>query len=608
MRTTLVVVTLLAGLLGGESPVWSQEPNQTAIPTFNDHLLVSASLDAETKDQTTASVTVVDAAEIESRQVTTLADAIALVPGLSIVQTGAPGQQSSLFVRGAESDQTLLLWNGIALNDPYFGGVNWQFVPTDGAERIEVVRGPFSALYGSGAMGGVVSLLTGRRDGGSARAEGGAYGYSRGSVAAGTTLGRLRLDGVGVIRRGGTEVENDDFDANDLTLRGLFDIKENVSVGLLVRGNQSETGIPFSGRTATPDQSISWREREVALPVHAVVGADWEIEGQLSTTRFDNAFRAPSDPFGFTRSDTESEGRRGRLVGSWQGPRDLRLSFGGDVERLEVTSSSSFGTSLDGSRQRTWAAFAEASAPVGPARVQVGLRRDDNDVYGEQTSLRAGAVVPLGGFRIRASYGESFRAPSLGELFFPGSGNPSLRPEEGKSVELGVEREIGVVHLSLVGFENRQNDLIDFDLATFTNVNVARARSRGVEAGVEAHHGIGTIRFSGTYLDAEDRSTGEPLLRRARRSASLLASLTPKSWGFALSGRYVGARADVDPVTFGRTENPSYVRFDLSARYAGWSKFEPFARVENLADREYEEALGFPAPGRTWVGGVAVRF
>lgn len=608
MRTTLAVVTLFAGLLGGESPVWSQEPNQTAIPTFNDQLLVSASLDAEEKDRAPASVTVIPAAEIEARQATTLADAITLVPGISIVQTGSPGQQSSLFVRGAESDQTLLLWNGIALNDPFFGGANWQFVPTDGAERIEIIRGPFSALYGSGAMGGVVSLLTGRHDGGSARVEGGENGYLRGSVAAGATLGRLRLDGVGAVRRGGTEVENDDFDAEDLTLRGLFDWRESTSIGLLVRGNQSETGIPFSGRTATPDQSISWREREVAVPVHMVVGGAWEIEGQLATTRFNNAFRAPSDPFGFTRSDTESEGRRGRLVGSWQGPRDLRLSFGGDAERLEVTSSSSFGTSLAGSHQRTWAAFAEASAPVGRAQVQVGLRRDDNDVYGEQTSLRTGAVVPFAGFRLRASYGESFRAPSLGELFFPGSGNPDLRPEEGKSLEVGLEREVGIVRLSVVGFENRQNDLIDFDLSTFTNVNVARARSRGLEGEVAARHGIGTVRLTGTYLDAEDRATGEPLLRRAKRSATLLASLAPKSWSFALSGRYVGDRADVDPVTFGRAENPSYVRFDLAARYAGWSKLEPFARVDNLADREYEEALGFPASGRTWVGGLAVRF
>ncbi len=608
MRTTFAVVTLLAGLLGGESPVWSQEPNQTAIPTFNDQLLVSASLDAEAKDQIPASVTVVSAAEMDARQVSTLADALTLVPGLSIVQTGSPGQQSSLFVRGAESDQTLLLWNGIALNDPYFGGANWQFVPTDGAERIEIIRGPFSALYGSGAVGGVVSLLTGRKDGGSVRAEGGEHGYARGSFAAGTTLGRFRLDGVGAVRRGGTEVLNDDFDANDLTLRGLFDAREDLEIGLLVRGNQSETGIPFAGRTATLDRSISWREREVALPVHALIGGNWEIEGQLATTRFDNAYRAPSDPFGFTRSDTESEGRRGRLVGSWQGPRDLRISFGGDTERLEVTSSSSFGTSLAGANQRTWAAFAEASAPVGKGRVQVGVRRDDNSVYGEQTSLRAGAVVPFAGFRLRASYGESFRAPSLGELFFPGSGNPALRPEEGKSVEIGFEREIGVVRLSVVGFENRQNDLIDFEFVTFTNVNIARSRSRGVEGEVRAQQGIGSVRLTATYLDAEDRTTGLPLLRRAQKSATLLLGLTPKSWDLSLSGRYVGARPDADPETFGRTENPAYARFDLAARYAGWSRLEPFARVDNLADRVYEEALGFPAPGRTWVGGVAVRF
>ncbi|HXU46385.1 MAG TPA: TonB-dependent receptor plug domain-containing protein, partial [Thermoanaerobaculia bacterium] len=313
MRTTLTVAALqlAAGLLGGGLPAFAQAtpPN---LPIFDDSLVVSASLDAEKKDETPASVTVISKQEILDRQVTTLADAIALAPGVAIVQAGSPGQQSSLFVRGTESDQTLLLWNGIQLNDPFFGGANWQFVPTDGAERIEIVRGPFSALYGSGAVGGVVQLFTGSREGGAARFEGGENGYARGSVVAGHQLGRLRLDAVGLVRRGGTDLVNDDFDADELTLRGLFDLRPGASLGLLVRGDDSDTGIPFSGRTPTPDASISWREREIAVPLHALFGSTFELEGQLSRTRFDAAFRAPSDPFGFTRSDTASEGRRAR--------------------------------------------------------------------------------------------------------------------------------------------------------------------------------------------------------------------------------------------------------------------------------------------------------
>src|SRR6185295_2287834 len=202
---------------------------------------------------------------------------------------------------------------------------------------------------------------------------------------------------------------------------------------------------------------------------------------------------------------------------------------------LEVTSSSTFGTSLNGSRQRTWAAFTEASAPVGKGQIQVGLRRDDNDVYGEQTSLRAGAVVPLGAFRFRASYGESFRAPSLGELFFPGSGNSALEPEEGQSVEVGLERRLGSAGFSIVGFSNRQKNLIDFDPVTFRNVNVLRAKSQGLEGEVDARRGIASARLTATYLETEDRTTGLPLLRRPRRSASLLLTLAPKSWSTTLT-------------------------------------------------------------------------
>ncbi|HXU44776.1 MAG TPA: TonB-dependent receptor, partial [Thermoanaerobaculia bacterium] len=345
--------------------------------------------------------------------------------------------------------------------------------------------------------------------------------------------------------------------------------------------------------------------------LHALFGSTFELEGQLSRTRFDAAFRAPSDPFGFTRSDTASEGRRARAVASWQSARDLKISWGGDFERLEVSNSSSFGSNLRGDHQRTWAAFAQASAPVGPlkkARLEAGLRRDDNDVYGQKTSLRAGTVVPLGGFVLRASYGESFRAPSLGELFFPGSGNSALEPEEGQSVEVGLERRLGSAGFSIVGFSNRQKNLIDFDPVTFRNVNVLRAKSQGLEGEVDARRGIASARLTATYLETEDRTTGLPLLRRPRRSASLLLTLAPKSWSTTLTGRYVGERADLDPVSFGRAINPSYLRFDLAARSQGFGRFEPYARVENLADREYEEALGFPAPGRTWIAGLAVSF
>ncbi len=616
MRTSLGLA--LTVLLGGGMAVLAQtaQPQTTSsspLPQFDDSLVVSASLDPEERDRIPASVVVVDAAELEARQVSNVAEAISLVSGLAVVQAGAPGQQTSLFIRGAESDQSLLLWNGLPLNDPYFGGANWQFVPTDGALRIEVVRGPFSSLYGSAAMGGVIQLLTDSKPGLSLRLEGGENSHGRGSAVGGGELLGAWIDAVVSSRRGGGALDNDEFDADDATLRATWQPLDGLSAGLVARGNRSQTGIPLSGGAATPERRIAWREREVALPL-AFTRGPWELETRLSSVRFSSDFRDPNDPFGFTASDTDSEGRRGRVVGSWQhegSQRDLRVSVGADVERLEVTDSSTFGRNLSGAHQRTWAGFGELSAAFGsaehPGRVEVGVRRDDNDVYGGATSLRAGLVQSFGaGWRARASYGEAFRAPTLGELFFPFSGNPNLRPEEGRSAEIGLEKSVGNWRFDLTAFENRQRDLIDFDLVTFTNINISRARSRGAEFGISYRRGIGSVRLDGAYLEAENLDTGLRLLRRPEQSVNLFATLAPREWSFALTGRYVGERPDVDPITFERSENPSSLRVDLAARYNGFSRIQPFARVENVADREYAEALGFPASGRTFFGGFSI--
>jgi vitamin B12 transporter len=612
-----IVPILIAGLLGGGLPALSQPESQpepqspqtsSPVPVFRDTVVVSASLDAEEREDVPASVTVIDQKEIAARQANTLSDLVTTVPGLSVVQAGPPGQQTSLFTRGTESDQTLLLWNGIQLNDPFFGGANWQFVPVDGVERVEVVRGPFSALYGSNAVGGVVQVLTGSRQGGTVTLEGGDWGYARGGVAAGGDLGRARFDVTGHVRRGGGELANDFFDSEEGVARALWPLGPAASLGLLVRANDSETGIPLSGGRPTLRSRISWHEREVAVPFRSGRGP-WEVEAQLSRARFDGAFRDPDDPFGFTASDTESEALRGRTVATWRGNEAWRIAFGAEAERLEVTNGSNFGPNLEGAHQRTWAAFGQAGWGRGPLQIELGLRRDDNDVYGGETSLRAGTVLKLGrGVRLRASYGEAFRAPSLGELFFPGSGNPDLQPEDGESWELGLEREAGDWRLALTGFENRLRNLIDFDFATFRDVNVGRARSRGVEAEAGYRRGLCAATLNGTWLDTEDLDTGLDLLRRPRQSATLVLTARPGPWTLSLVGRYVGDRDDLDPVTFQRATNPSYTRLDLAARWQALPWLSPYARVENVADEKYSAALGFPSPGRTVIGGVAFEF
>ncbi|HEX5759863.1 MAG TPA: TonB-dependent receptor, partial [Thermoanaerobaculia bacterium] len=507
MRSWLLAAAVLGGGLAVRAEEPASPPPPPPAPTFAETVVVTATLEPAAEEELPASVTVVQRAEIAARQAVDLPDVLATVPGLALVQAGPPGQQTSVFLRGADSEQTLLLWNGIPLNDPFFGGANWQFVPLDGAERVEIVRGPFSALYGSQAVGGVVQVVSGAEPGVALRLEGGDDGYRRAGVAAAHEAGRLRLDLAGSLRRGGGPLPNDDYDGEDLLARARWTLRPGVSAGVLARVGDAETGIPLSEGRATPRRAIAWRERELALPVSVERGA-WGVEAQLAQARFDSAFRDPDDPFGFTAADTGAEALRGRAVATWRPPRRAGswLAFGAEGERLEVDNRSVFGTNLAGARQETWALFAQASHGLGPLRLDVGARRDENDVYGGATSLRAGALWALaGGVRLRASYGESFRAPSLGELFFPGSGNPDLQPEVGESAELGVEWRRGPFRAALTGFETRQRDLIDFDFVAFRNVNLGRARSRGVEAEVGWERGIAAVRAHATWLNAEDR-------------------------------------------------------------------------------------------------------
>ncbi len=594
---------VLLGILGGAVP----QVADAVPPVVQDELVVTASLAEEERDELPVSVEVIDAAEIEARQATTVAELVATVAGAAVVRSGSPGQSTSLFLRGSESDHTLVLWNGIELNDPYFGGFNWAFLPTDGVERVEVVRGPFSALYGSDALGGVVQVLTGEHDGGTLRLEAGGDGYRRAGLAAGTTLGDLRIDVAASLRQGDGGFANDFYDGHDLVARARWQLGGERAIGLVARINDSDVGIPFAGLEPSPRRRLGWRERELAVPFEASAGG-WQIDARLSQVATDSRFRDPDDAFGFTANDTSSEALRLRAVAARRGER-YWLAVGSEVERQQVDDRSSFGVNLAGAEQRTWAAFGELFWRAGPLRVDLGLRHDDNDVFGGETTPKLGVALELArGWRLHAAWGRGFRAPSVGELFFPFTGNPALQPETSDSRELGLVWRRGGWRAALTGFDNRLDNLIDFDFATFTNVNVGRARSRGVEATVAWQSERFALRAAGTLLDAEDLDTGLDLLRRPRRSASLVATARPGDWTVSLTAVYAGERDDVDPVSFGRALNPSYLRADLAARWRLSERWAPYARVENLADRDYAEALGFPAPGRTVVGGLAVSF
>jgi vitamin B12 transporter len=601
VRSLFLVVALFAGAAAAAAQIHGPE-------VFDDSLVVTASLEPSPAEDLTASATVIERDEIEARQATTVADLLATVPGVHVARSGSAGKVTSLFVRGTESDHTLVLWNGVELNNPFFGGFDWAFLPADDLARVEVVRGPFSALYGAEAVGGVVQLLSKPGRGGAVSLEVGPDRYRRAVVSAGTGADRFELDVTGSLRRGDGLTVNDFFSSDDLALHGKWEATENLQLALVARHNDSRNGIPFSAGQPSPRREIAWREHQVALPF-ALVTRDWEVEGRLSRVSYDQRFSDPEDAFGFTDSRTDSRASRLRATAARRFGQGGWLALGVEREELAVDDRSVFGVTLESARQVTRSVFVESARDLGALRLDIGARHDDSDVFGGTTTPRAGLRLRLGSkTRLRAAWGEGFRAPSLGELFYPLSGNAELAPEESASWELGVEHDRRRWRLGATAFHTRLRNLIDFDFQTFSNVNVGRARSRGLELWSRYLGRHLEIRADATLVDSEDLASGEQLLRRPETAASMVLTAAPGAWTVSLTGRYVGARADIDPRTLERLELEEYARLDVAARYRWRPAIEPYARIENLGNSSFQEIAGFPAAGRQWIGGVAVRW
>ncbi len=632
MRAILFAV----GILGGVMPapglhaqsvqsVQSAPPADATPPAYDEAIVVTATLEEEAGDEVPATVTVIDREEIEERQEASVADLLRTVPGVDVARSGSPGKAASVFVRGANSNQTLVLWNGVELNDPYFGGFDWSFLSTEGVERVEVARGPFSALYGSHAIGGVVQVLTGGPPGARVTVEGGSDDYRRAAASGGFERGAFRFDVAGHARRGEGRLDNDFFDGEEATARAHWTVENawgpaagTLGVGLVARANHAEIGLPYDFAEAPAPERVQERETgQLAVPVSWVSESGrWDVDAQVGHTRTDLALRDPGNPF--DESETDADRTAGRLVVTrrfalpgTEGSDSSWAAVGGDWEREEVTAVTSFGTPLDGRSQSNRSAFGELFLRSGRWIADVGLRHDDHEAFGGETTFKAsGSVAIAPALRLRGGYGEGFRAPSLGDLYYPGFGNPDLQPETSESYELGADwtpeaAGEGRWRLSLVGFATDFEDLIVFDFVSFLPQNVGRARSRGVEAAVGYSRPAVAARVSATWQDAEDLDTGEPLLRRPEQSASAVVTWRPgiaaaRDWTFDAAGRYVGARAD-----FGR-DLPSHTVVDLAAAYRWTEHLQPRVRLENALDEEYEEVAGFPAPERTWVIGLAL--
>ena len=611
-------VRLCRVLLLSFLPALAQPAPQPAASKIAADVVVSAEAAPEPSSSLGAAATVIDATEIARTRATTLVDLLRTVPGLDVVQSGGAGGVTSLFLRGASSTQTLVLVDGVTLNSPYFGGTDLSAISTANVERVEVVRGPFSALYGSEAIGGVVQIFTKRSadagvSGHASFALGNAGGkegfleggFSEGALAATFALRRTLSSG---------DQFNEFFSGSTLSGALTARLSEGATAGVVVRRDSGRTGIPTDGVSPTPQRWTSAETTTVEIPLSFSLSKNLSLSASVRYTRDQPEYADPADPF-FTSSTTDARRAGGRVaaLGTWGAH---RLAAGVDYERTQVSNESNFGVALDDAAARTVAVFAEDRLALFSDRLvaTAGVRWDDHSAFGGAVSPRVTlAWRALPSLKLRAAAGSAFRAPSLGELYYPYSGNPNLQPERSTGWEVGAEQTLaeGVVG-EVTGFWNDIRDLIQYDAQTFSNGNIGHARTRGVEVAVRTAVGERAfLRASYTYLDAQDLDAGAALIRRPRHRASLTAGSGFGAGGsWSATGLFVGARPDRDAADFTTVvESPSYLRVDAAVTLPPLVlTLSPWVRVTNVFDRSYAEVNGFPAPGRRFLAGLEASF
>lgn len=575
-----------------------------------DRIVVTASRTARTQDQTLAAITVIDRAEIDRLQPQSLQALLSGREGVSMANNGGPGKATSFFLRGTESDHTLVLVDGIKLGSATSGSAALQDIPTEQIERIEIVRGPFSSLYGSEALGGVIQIFTRRPQGtfapsasvsigseGTRRASAGVGGRSSDATQGGwysMNAAHGSTDGINAYRDTRSRSFNPDLDGyrNDsLVLQGGYRFNERWDAEARVFRAEGENAYDGSvnNESDSVQQVIGGRVRYAptdALKFTLNLGTSADLSDNYLNGRYSSTFNTRRR-MGGLQAD----------IGAGEGV----VTVGFDWQADHVYGSTRY--RHDDRTNR--AVFAQWQQDFGSQSLQASLRRDDDSQFGGVTTGSALWGWNLGDtLRFAASYGTAYKAPTFNELYFPGYGNPELQPERSRSVELSLRGDHGTAGWSISGYETRVDDLIAYnsDRRPPGPDNIDRARIRGFEATGHARLADWDLRASATWLDpradGDNASHGNTLPRRATRSGRL--DVDRRFGDFSVGLSAIGANARYENLANTRRMH-GYGLVDLRVGYAFASDWSLQLSASNVFDRRYETAEFYNQPGRQWL-------
>lgn len=598
MTVTLIVLTAVPSWGQGTPPDVLVEGTKTGTPL----------------DQMIGGVTILDAEEIRSFHTPSVVEVLRQVEGLDVVQSGGPGGQTSLFVRGGHSNHVLVVIDGVKVNSPTSGAFDLAHLTVDQIERIEILRGPQSPLYGSEAGAGVVNIITtrgreGNRD--SLSAGWGSYRTWRGSlshsdrgpvwdrmlsIARSSSKGISRADA----RNGNTEPDgyaNTTFATRwgrGVGVGGRLDLNARLIDGT----TDIDEALPPTYAFADSPGKTRNKLAIVGASLGAPLSPWWDHRLTIGWSR---DHTSPTGSLYLEDIDAQSrqlEWRHTLAIGD-----DNLLTVGYEYQHRAAR----YGSAYDQAIITNSAYLQDQLAAFDPLIVNIALRSDGNNRFGRFNTYRIGSSLAVSsGTRIFGNYGTGFRGPTLNDLYAPYGSNPDLEPETSRGYEAGVSHRQGSLTVGATYFNTRYHDLIAPDptapFFVYLPVNLETAFARGVETTVELRAPKSRIEASHTYTATRDGSTDDQLLRRPRNKAGLALVFEPdQDSRLRVDYRYVGERLD-----YGGPLSP-YAVVNLAASQR-ITDGEIFLRLENLFDREYEEVAGYGTPGRSLYGGVNITF
>ncbi len=589
-----------------------------------------------------SSITVIGADELEAKQEYSVAEAIKGVNSVDVVQSGGPGSNVSVFMRGANSEHTLVLIDGVEANNPITPNrlFNMSGLSTDNIERIEVLRGPQSTLYGSDAMGGVINIITKKGEGAPtafASAEAGSYasfieraGVSGGDKLVNYSLGASRTDTQGISaadsRFGNSE--HDGYKNSSVSSRIGITPAENIGVQFFGRYYDAQSELDNSGGFGGDDPNrladdqaffgrgelnLKWLDGKLKQNIGFSYSGQW-ME--------DNNDPDEMHPLDMVRSRYDGDIHKVDLQNIYK-PTESITFIGGLETQVESGNSRYHSESFYGPYDSD---FSERSATTNSYYLQGdanyverfyltgGLRVDSHSKFGSEVTYRFGPAIVLKetGTKLSSTIGSGFKAPSLYQLYSI-YGSQDLEPEKSVGVDAGIEQALvkDFASAGVTYFHNTFDNLITFDPNTFIYSNVARARTDGIETYLNFDwcDDLST-KLSYTYTNTKNEDTGESLLRRPRNKfAGDISYKLAERASLTASINYIGASFDEDYSTYpaSRVRLGGYTTVDLAGSVDLTRSVSVFARIDNLFDRYYEQVFGYGSLGAAAYGGIKVK-